>query len=189
MAPTSCSDGLVYRHPLLVRRRHDNWSTPEAMMVGSFRCCLVGCLKAVLRVVLAARQPGVLRKNRPPEGAPGRRQSEDPFLAGGAPGAERPAQRPGDGTRHLERAACSQRETSANPPSSDGPEIKPPDRRDGRGHRRGGQQGHPLSFGRTQTMLDKPLETEISRGAIATIRERMTAALEHPVTEALNVTR
>jgi hypothetical protein len=38
-------------------------------------------------------------------------------------------------------------------------------------------------------MLDKPLETEISRGAIATIRERMTAALEHPVTEALNVTR
>ncbi|MFN7630749.1 MAG: hypothetical protein ACK5R2_05605, partial [Cyanobacteriota bacterium] len=73
MAPTSCSDGLVYRHPLLVRRRHDNWSTPEAMMVGSFRCCLVGCLKAVLRVVLAARQPGVLRKNRPPEGAPGRR--------------------------------------------------------------------------------------------------------------------
>ena len=48
---------------------------------------------------------------------------------------------------------------------------------------------YPLSFGRTQALLDQLLGVEISRGAIATIRERLSAALEHPVAEALEVAR
>jgi transposase len=47
----------------------------------------------------------------------------------------------------------------------------------------------PLSFGRTQALLDQLLGVEISRGAIATIRERLSAALQHPVAEALEVAR
>jgi transposase len=47
----------------------------------------------------------------------------------------------------------------------------------------------PLSFGRTQALLDQLLGVEISRGAIATIRERLSAALQHPVEEALEVAR
>ena len=47
----------------------------------------------------------------------------------------------------------------------------------------------PLSFSRTRALLDQLLGVEISRGAIATIRERLSAALEHPVAEALEVAR
>ena len=47
----------------------------------------------------------------------------------------------------------------------------------------------PLSFGKTQALLDQLLGVEISRGAIAIIRERLSAALEHPAWEALEVAR
>jgi transposase len=47
----------------------------------------------------------------------------------------------------------------------------------------------PLSFGRTQALLDQLLGVEISRGAIASIRERLSAALQHPVAEALEAAR
>jgi len=47
----------------------------------------------------------------------------------------------------------------------------------------------PLSFGRTQALLDQLLGVAISRGAIATIRSRLSATLEHPVEEALQVAR
>lgn len=47
----------------------------------------------------------------------------------------------------------------------------------------------PLSFGRTQALLDQLLGVEISCGAIATIRERLSAALQHPVAEALEAAR
>ncbi len=47
----------------------------------------------------------------------------------------------------------------------------------------------PLSFGRTQALLDQLLGVEISRGAIATIRSRLSAALQHPVEEALQAAR
>jgi transposase len=47
----------------------------------------------------------------------------------------------------------------------------------------------PLSFGRTQALLDQLLGVKISRGAIAAIRRRLSAALQHPVAEALQVAR
>ncbi|CAK6686984.1 IS66 family transposase [Synechococcus sp. CBW1107] len=47
----------------------------------------------------------------------------------------------------------------------------------------------PLSFGRTQALLDQLLSVEISRGAIATIRERLSACLQHPAAEALELAR
>lgn len=47
----------------------------------------------------------------------------------------------------------------------------------------------PLSFGRTQALLDQLLGVEISRGAIATIRQRLSEALDHPVAEALELAR
>ena len=47
----------------------------------------------------------------------------------------------------------------------------------------------PLSFGRTQALLDQLLGVSISRGAIATIRTRLSAALQQPVEEALRVAR
>jgi transposase len=47
----------------------------------------------------------------------------------------------------------------------------------------------PLSFGKTQALLNQLLAVEISRGAIAAIRQRLSAALQHPVTEALQVAR
>jgi hypothetical protein len=47
----------------------------------------------------------------------------------------------------------------------------------------------PLSFGRTQALLDQLLGVEITRGAIATNRERVSAAHKHPVAEALQVAR
>lgn len=162
----------------------------EEVVAGSFRCCLVLCVKTVLRVVLAARQPGVLRKNRPPEGASGRCPRADPVPAGGEPRAERPAQRPGDGTRHLAPAVRSQFTKLL--------QNLPPAMALGLRHPIGAMvvatsgedsRAFSLSYGRTKTMLGQLLETEISRGAIATIRERKTAALEHPVTEALNVAR
>jgi transposase len=43
----------------------------------------------------------------------------------------------------------------------------------------------PLSFSKTQALLDQLLGVEISRGAIATIRKRLSAALTQPMTEAL----
>ncbi|WP_158218470.1 transposase [Synechococcus sp. 1G10] len=43
----------------------------------------------------------------------------------------------------------------------------------------------PLSFGRTQALLD----VEISRGAIATIFERLSACLQHSAAEALELAR
>jgi len=39
----------------------------------------------------------------------------------------------------------------------------------------------PLSFSRTQALLNQQLEVEISRGAIATIRQRLNAALDQPM--------
>jgi transposase len=47
----------------------------------------------------------------------------------------------------------------------------------------------PLSFGRTQALLDQLLGVEISRGAIATIRARLSAALQQPMEEALEAAR
>jgi transposase len=47
----------------------------------------------------------------------------------------------------------------------------------------------PLSFSKTQALLDQLLGVEISRGAIATIRSRLSAALQQPAEEALQVAR
>jgi transposase len=47
----------------------------------------------------------------------------------------------------------------------------------------------PLSFSTTQALLDQLLGVEISRGAIATIRQRLSAALEQPMQEALAFAR
>jgi len=47
----------------------------------------------------------------------------------------------------------------------------------------------PLSFSKTQALLDQLLGVEISRGAIATIRQRLSAALEQPMQEALAFAR
>ena len=43
----------------------------------------------------------------------------------------------------------------------------------------------PLSFSKTQALLDQLLGVEISRGAIAAIRRRLSAALDRPMAEAL----
>jgi len=43
----------------------------------------------------------------------------------------------------------------------------------------------PLSFSKTQALLDQRLGVQISRGAIATIRLRLSAALEQPMQKAL----
>ena len=43
--------------------------------------------------------------------------------------------------------------------------------------------------GGAQTLLDQLLGVQISRGAISTIRARLSAALEHPAWEALKVAR
>jgi transposase len=43
----------------------------------------------------------------------------------------------------------------------------------------------PLSFSKTQALLDQLLGVEISRGAIASIRERLSGALAEPMAEAL----
>jgi len=47
----------------------------------------------------------------------------------------------------------------------------------------------PLSFSKTQALLDQLLGVEISLGAIATIRQRLSAALERPMQEALESAR
>ncbi|MDM7938194.1 MAG: IS66 family transposase zinc-finger binding domain-containing protein [Cyanobium sp. CZS 48M] len=47
----------------------------------------------------------------------------------------------------------------------------------------------PLSFSKTQALLDQLLEVKISRGAIAAIRQRLSAALELPMAEALQAAR
>ena len=47
----------------------------------------------------------------------------------------------------------------------------------------------PLSFSKTQALLDQLLGVEISRGAIATIRKRLSATLAQPMTEALEAAR
>ena len=47
----------------------------------------------------------------------------------------------------------------------------------------------PLSFSKTQALLDQLLGVEISRGAIATIRERISAALAEPMAESLAAAR
>ena len=47
----------------------------------------------------------------------------------------------------------------------------------------------PLSFSKTRALLDQLLGVEISRGAIATIRKRLSAALAQPMTEALEAAR
>jgi len=43
----------------------------------------------------------------------------------------------------------------------------------------------PLSFSKTQALLDQLLGVEISRGAIAAIRQRLSAVLDLPMAEAL----
>jgi transposase len=47
----------------------------------------------------------------------------------------------------------------------------------------------PLSFSKTQALLDQLLGVEISRGAIAAIRQRLSAALDLPMAEALQAAR
>jgi hypothetical protein len=47
----------------------------------------------------------------------------------------------------------------------------------------------PLSCSKTQALLDQLLGVEISRGAIATIRQRLSAALKQPMQEALAFAR
>ena len=47
----------------------------------------------------------------------------------------------------------------------------------------------PLRFSKTQALLDQLLGVEISRGAIATILQRLSAALEQPMQEALAFAR
>ena len=47
----------------------------------------------------------------------------------------------------------------------------------------------PLSFSKTQALLDQLLGVEISRGAIATIRERLSSALAEPMAEVLEAAR
>jgi transposase len=47
----------------------------------------------------------------------------------------------------------------------------------------------PLSFSKTQALLDQLLGVEISRGAIAAIRQRLSAALEQSMEEALAAAR
>ena len=47
----------------------------------------------------------------------------------------------------------------------------------------------PLSFSKTPALLNQLLGVEISRGAIATIRERISATLEQPMQEALALAR
>jgi len=47
----------------------------------------------------------------------------------------------------------------------------------------------PLSFSKTRALLNQLLGVEISRGAIATIRQRLSAALEQPMAEALEAAR
>ena len=47
----------------------------------------------------------------------------------------------------------------------------------------------PLSFSKSQALLDQLLGVEISRGAIARIRQRLSAALAQPKAEALDAAR
>ena len=47
----------------------------------------------------------------------------------------------------------------------------------------------PLSFSKTQVLLDQLLGVEISRGAIAKVRQRLSAALAQPMAEALEAAR
>ena len=47
----------------------------------------------------------------------------------------------------------------------------------------------PLSFRKTQAVLQQLLGIEISRGAITTIRERISATLERPLQESLAFAR
>ena len=47
----------------------------------------------------------------------------------------------------------------------------------------------PLSFSKTQALLDQLLGVEISRGAIARVRQRLSAALAQPMAEALDAAR
>ena len=47
----------------------------------------------------------------------------------------------------------------------------------------------PLSFSKTQALVDQLLGVRISRGAMATIRERISATLEQPMQEALTFAR
>jgi hypothetical protein len=47
----------------------------------------------------------------------------------------------------------------------------------------------PLSFSKTQALLDQLLGIEISRGAIATIRQRLSAVLGQPMQEGLDCAR
>lgn len=47
----------------------------------------------------------------------------------------------------------------------------------------------PLSFSKTQALLDQLLGVEISRGAIAAIRQCLSAALAEPMAQALRAAR
>ena len=47
----------------------------------------------------------------------------------------------------------------------------------------------PLSFSKTQALLDQLLGVEISRGAIARVRQRLSAALAEPMAQALDAAR
>lgn len=47
----------------------------------------------------------------------------------------------------------------------------------------------PISFSKTQALLDQLLRVDISRGATATMRERISATLEQHVQEGLDFAR
>jgi transposase len=47
----------------------------------------------------------------------------------------------------------------------------------------------PLSFSKTQALLDQLLGVEISRGAVARVRQRLSAALAEPMAQALRAAR
>ena len=47
----------------------------------------------------------------------------------------------------------------------------------------------PLSFSKTQTLLQQLVGVELSRGAIARVRQRLSAALAEPMAQALEAAR
>ena len=47
----------------------------------------------------------------------------------------------------------------------------------------------PLSFSKTQALLDQLLGVEMSRGAIAKVRKRLSAVLAEPMAQALEAAR
>ena len=92
-----------------------------------------------------------------------------------------------------ERLGRSSR-NSSKPPSSDGPGVKPPERRKGSGRKRGGQPGHPGSGPELLPVerVDEVVEhhpNACRRSGIFTICQRVSVALAQPTAEALQAAR